>query len=107
MVKIRLSRTGKKNLATYRIVITTAREKRESNAIEYIGYYLPHQKKIEINKERAKYWLGVGAQPTETVKSFFVKEGLVKEEKQKKIYNHKPGKQSTERKAKLETAKTK
>jgi len=102
MVKIRLSRTGRKNLASYRLVITPAREKRESSAIEYIGYFLPHEKKTSINAERAKYWLSVGAQPTPTVKSLLIKEGVIEKSKHVKTFTHKPGKKSTERKAKKE-----
>jgi small subunit ribosomal protein S16 len=103
MVKIRLSRTGRKNLATYRIVITPAREKRESNFIEQVGFYLPHDKKIEINKERVEYWMSVGAQPTETVKALLIKQGIVKAPKHKKTYSHKPGKKSQERASKKAT----
>ncbi len=97
MVKIRLTRTGRKNLASYRIVITNAREKRDSKFIEYIGFFNPHTKTIEINKERAQYWLSVGAQPTDRVKFMFIKEGLVKKPENKKVYSKKPGKNATEK----------
>ncbi len=105
MVKIRLSRTGRKNLASYRIVITPAREKRDSKFIELVGHYLPHDKKIEIKKDRVEYWMSVGAQPTETVKALFVKQGIIKADKNKRTFNHKPGKKSIDRNAK-KTAKS-
>jgi small subunit ribosomal protein S16 len=68
-VKIRLKRMGKIRAPYYRVVIMDARTKRDGRAIEEIGKYHPtHEPSvIEINSERALYWLGVGAQPTEQV----------------------------------------
>jgi|SRR5690606_12634110 len=102
MVKIRLTRTGKKNSPSYRVVVTPAREKRESKFIEYIGHYSPITKKIEIKNDRAEYWLSVGAQPTDTVRALLIKQGVIKAEKTKKQFNKQPGRKATERKAKKE-----
>ena len=68
-VKIRLKRLGKIRAPYYRVVIMDSRTKRDGRAIEEIGKYHPTQEPslIEINSERALYWLGVGAQPTEQV----------------------------------------
>lgn len=68
-VKIRLKRMGKIRNAQYRIVIMDSRAKRDGRAIEEIGIYQPKSDPsvIEIKSERAQYWLGVGAQPSETV----------------------------------------
>lgn len=68
-VKIRLKRMGKIRSPHYRIVVMDARTKRDGRAIEEIGIYHPKNEPsvIEINSERAQYWLGVGAQPTEAV----------------------------------------
>jgi small subunit ribosomal protein S16 len=68
-VKIRLKRMGKIRAPFYRVVIMDSRTKRDGRAIEEIGKYHPtHEPSvIEINSERALYWLGVGAQPTEQV----------------------------------------
>jgi small subunit ribosomal protein S16 len=68
-VKIRLKRMGKIHAPYYRIVVADSRTKRDGRAIEEIGLYHPTQDPsvIEINSERALYWLGVGAQPTEQV----------------------------------------
>ena len=68
-VKIRLKRMGKIRAPYYRIVVADSRTKRDGRAIEEIGIYHPiHEPStIEINSERALYWLGVGAQPTEQV----------------------------------------
>ncbi len=68
--KIRLKRMGKKFYAFYRVVIMDSRQKRDGRAIEEIGTYNPNTQPstIVIDSERAQYWLGVGAQPTEQVK---------------------------------------
>lgn len=67
--KIRLKRMGKKFYAFYRVVIMDSRTKRDGRAIEEIGTYNPNTQPstININSERAQYWLGVGAQPTDQV----------------------------------------
>ena len=68
-VKIRLKRLGKIRAPHYRVVIMDSRAKRDGRAIEEIGKYHPTQEPslIEIDSERAQYWLGVGAQPSEQV----------------------------------------
>ena len=68
-VKIKLKRIGKTRNAQYRIVIADARTARGGRAIEEIGIYQPKQEPslIRVDSERAQYWLGVGAQPTEAV----------------------------------------
>ena len=68
-VKIKLKRLGKIRAPHYRIVVADARTKRDGRAIEEIGKYHPKQDPslIEVDSERAQYWLGVGAQPTEPV----------------------------------------
>jgi small subunit ribosomal protein S16 len=68
-VKIRLKRLGKLRTPHYRIVVADSRKKRDGRVIEEIGRYIPTENPsfIEVNSERAQYWLGVGAQPTEQV----------------------------------------
>jgi small subunit ribosomal protein S16 len=68
-VKIKLKRMGKIRAPQYRIVIADARTKRDGRAIEEIGKYHPKEDPslIEVNSDRAQYWLSVGAQPTEPV----------------------------------------
>ena len=67
--KIRLKRLGKIRAPYYRIVVADSRTKRDGRVIEEIGKYHPTEEPslIEISSERAQYWLGVGAQPTEQV----------------------------------------
>jgi small subunit ribosomal protein S16 len=68
-VKIRLKRLGKIRAPYYRVVVADSRTKRDGRVIEEIGKYHPTEEPslIEIKSERAQYWLGVGAQPTEQV----------------------------------------
>ena len=67
--KIKLMRIGKMREPHYRIVVADARTKRDGRSIEAIGEYHPKDdpSRITVNSERAQYWLGVGAQPTEAV----------------------------------------
>ncbi|MDP7735872.1 30S ribosomal protein S16 [Mycobacterium paragordonae] len=68
-VKIKLTRLGKIRNPQYRIAVADARTRRDGRSIEVIGRYHPKEEPslIEIDSERAQYWLGVGAQPTEPV----------------------------------------
>ncbi|MCV7193918.1 30S ribosomal protein S16 [Mycolicibacterium brumae] len=68
-VKIKLTRLGKIRNPQYRVIVADARTRRDGRAIEVIGRYQPKDEPslIEIDSERAQYWLGVGAQPTEPV----------------------------------------
>jgi small subunit ribosomal protein S16 len=71
--KIKLMRLGKMRAPYYRIVVADARTKRDGRSIETIGKYHPKEEPsfIEVDSERAQYWLGVGAQPTEAVAAIF------------------------------------
>src|SRR5690606_41024773 len=68
-VKIRLKRLGKIRVPQYRVVVVDSRKKRDVRVIEEIGKYHPKEEPslIDVTSDRAQYWLGVGAQPTEAV----------------------------------------
>ncbi|WP_181310519.1 30S ribosomal protein S16 [Nocardioides campestrisoli] len=70
-VKIRLKRLGKVRVPQYRIVVVDSRKKRDGRVIEEIGKYHPKEEPslIDVVSDRAQYWLGVGAQPTEAVEA--------------------------------------
>jgi small subunit ribosomal protein S16 len=75
MIKIRLARGGRKKVPYYRIIATNCTSPRDSKFLEKLGTYNPlaakdSETRITINKERAEYWLSVGAQPTEKVAKF-------------------------------------
>ena len=78
-VKIRLKRMGAHKQPFYRVVVADSRAPRDGKFIEEIGYYNPmtEPKEIKIDVEKAKKWLGNGAQPTETVKTLFKKSGII------------------------------
>jgi small subunit ribosomal protein S16 len=75
MVRIRLKRGGNKNNPVYRIVVANGRSPRDGRFIEEIGTYNPKTKgtNYTLDLGRAQYWMGVGAQPSETVASFIKK----------------------------------
>ncbi len=77
--KIRLARHGKKNYAFYHIVVADSRSPRDGRFIEKIGTYNPNTNPatIELNFERALYWVGVGAQPTDTTRSILSYQGVM------------------------------
>ena len=78
-VKIRLKRMGMKKKPFYRVVVADVNSPRDGRFIEEIGYYNPVSEPVEmkIDEERAKYWLGVGAQPTDTVRGLLKKGGVL------------------------------
>lgn len=79
MVKLRLRRMGANNQPFYRIVAVDARVKRDGKYIECVGWYDPKPKDLKLNIEtdRAIYWLSVGAQPSDTVRSLLRKAGVL------------------------------
>ncbi|GAB4159733.1 MAG: 30S ribosomal protein S16 [Planctomycetota bacterium] len=83
-VKIRLKRMGRKNRPFYRIVVADARTQRDGTPIEIIGHYDPisrDSKNWDLKRDRAAYWLSVGAQPSETVTTFLKREEIWPREK--------------------------
>lgn len=95
MLKIRLSRGGRKKLPFYRILVTNVTSPRDSKFLEKVGTYNPllakdDEKRITIKKDRIEYWLGVGAQPTQKVAKFLIDLGV--EGANKHQPNYKPKK---------------
>ena len=78
-VKIRLRRMGAKKAPFYRVVVADSRYPRDGRFIEEIGYINPltDPATVEIDAEAAKKWIANGAQPTETVKAYFKKNGIL------------------------------
>ena len=71
MLKIKLSRTGKRNQPHYRIIVAEARSKRDGKCADIIGHYNPLIKTnaVVVDKDKYNYWISQGALPTDTVKS--------------------------------------
>ena len=101
-LSIRLSRGGSKKRPYYRIVVADARSPRDGKFIEKIGNYNPLRAKdaenrIVLDAERAKYWLGNGAQPTDRVARFLDQAGVRERAARNNPNKGKPGEKATER----------
>ena len=109
MLKIRLSRGGRKKLPFYRILVTNHTSPRDSKFLEKVGTYNPlladdKEGRVTIDKERIEHWLSVGAQPTERVAGFLVALGVKGAEKYKPDFKPKDKGSNMKKKA-LEAAK--
>lgn len=80
-VRIRLKRVGRRHRAAFRLTAVDKRRPRDSRVIEELGSFDPvfpkPEQQLQINRERVEYWLGVGAQPTETVRRMLEKQGIL------------------------------
>ena len=81
MVVIRLRRTGKTKQPSYRLVVTDKRSPRDGKFIEIVGHYNPvrQPKELAVKGDRVRYWLGVGAQPSDTVVRLLKQTGVLDE----------------------------
>jgi small subunit ribosomal protein S16 len=79
MVRIRLRRQGAKKQPSYRVVVADQHSPRDGRILENIGFYNPttDPETVTIDADRARYWLGVGAQPSESVARLLKKQGLL------------------------------
>ena len=101
-VKIRLARGGAKKRPYYYIVVANSRDPRDGRFIERVGTHNPllpkdHEDRVKLKEERIKYWLGVGAQPTDRVARFLDAAGLYKREARNNPKKGLPGKKRLER----------
>jgi len=83
MVKIRLTRTGRKHYHTFRLVAAESTSPRDGRFIEILGHYNPNlpnndEGHLVLNKERIEHWIGKGAQPSQTVWTLLRKQGINK-----------------------------
>ncbi len=87
MVRIRLRRVGRKKSPAYRIVVADSQSPRDGKFIEIIGQYAPRMAEggLKIDEERANYWLGVGAQPSDTVRSLLRRAGVLKRRHEQRL----------------------
>ncbi len=79
MVRIRLKKFGSKKRPYYRIVVQDSRKPRDGTSIEDVGLYHPievEEKQISFNEDRIRYWIGVGAQPSDTVRKILNKKNF-------------------------------
>lgn len=97
MLSIRLSRTGKKNAPSYRVIVTEKSRDPWGKYLEILGFYNPRlaSKIFNLKEDRLKYWLSVGAKLTPTIHNLLVNQGVIKAEK---VRVTKPKKKETEEK---------
>ncbi len=82
MLKIRLQRVGRKNDASFRIVVTeSTRGPKAGDVVELLGSYDPKQDVFNVKKDRVEYWISVGAQTSDTVNNLFVSNKIIKGDK--------------------------
>ena len=101
-VAIRLSRGGAKKRPYYRIVVADSRSSRDGKYLEQIGTYNPllpkdSGERVKINEDRAKYWIGVGAKPSDRVHRFFDAAGILEREARSNPKKGEPGEKAKER----------
>ena len=82
MLRIRFTRVGKKNAASFRLVLTPKLSSTKNGKfLEILGFYNPRTKEKGVKAERIQYWISKGALPSDTAHNFLVKEGIVKGKK--------------------------
>ncbi len=84
MVKIRLRRVGAKKQPSYRVVVADSRSPRDGRFIEIVGHYNPRTEPptVVLKEDRIRYWLGVGAQPSESVERILKSQGFFGSERE-------------------------
>lgn len=87
MVKIRLKRMGAKKAPFYRVVVADSRDSRDGRFIESIGYYdaTTQPATVKLDAAKALEWMSKGAQPTDTVRNLFSKNGIMKQFAEQKV----------------------
>ncbi len=108
-VVIRMKRTGRRNRPCYRISVADRRAPRDGNTLESLGLYDPIASNVDaqltLNVERAKYWVSQGAQPSETVRSIFEKQGVYEGRPEKKKRDRSGRKNKTKKHERREVRK--
>lgn len=87
MLRIRLQRLGRNKQPTYRVIVSEQYRDTQHGSIEILGNYIPtlKPKVVELNAERIKYWISVGAQPSETLNNLFISQGIITGKKAKPV----------------------
>lgn len=85
MLKIRLSRTGKKNSPSFRIVVTEHYKPVKAGMISHLGFYNPSSKQFQINKDKLEEWMKKGATCSDTVNNLLVREKIFKKDRVIKV----------------------
>src|SRR4030042_3929923 len=105
MLKIRLSRVGKKNNAAFRIVVTEHYKPVKAGFIEHIGFYNPHSKQFQINKDKLGIWMKKGATCSVSINNLLVREKIFKKDKLIKVTRAPKKKEEEEKKSEAKEEK--
>ena len=103
MLRIRLSRVGKKNKAQFRVTVADGRRSPTGKFIEILGHYNPHTKEKVFKNDRIEYWISRGAKPSPTVHNFLVDAKIIKGEK---VRSWKPKKKEEDKKEQVKKPET-
>jgi len=107
MLKIRLQRVGRKNDSSFRVVVTDSkRGPKSGDNVELLGSYSPHSNDIQIDGDRVKHWMSVGAQVSDTMRNLLIREKIIEGKKVNVLPKKNPiVKEATEEEKKAEEAK--
>ena len=105
MLKIKLSRIGKKNKPMYRLIISEQAKDPYGNSLEILGSYNPHSKELQVKQDRIKYWISQGAQMTPTINNLLVGQKIIEGDKVKASKAKKKKKETEESAKPKEEAK--
>lgn len=99
-VRIRLARAGRKKVPFYHVVAVDSRKRRDSGFIEQLGYYNPliekgNKDRLSLNSDRVKYWLSVGAKPSDRAALLLIEAGIEGAEKYRPVFTPKAKKEET------------
>ena len=103
MLRIRLSRVGKKNKAQFRVTVADGRRSPTGKFIEILGHYNPHTKEKVFKNDRIEYWISKGAKPSPTIHNFLVDAKIIKGEK---VRSWKPKKKEEDKKKETKKPET-
>lgn len=110
MLVIRLARAGRKNKATFRLVLQEKTQAPKSASIETLGSFNPHMPKreeqMQLKKDRIEYWLKQGAQPSTTVHNMLVELGIISAPKRRSVFTKKEEPKGEEKPAEAAAAAT-
>lgn len=81
MLRIRMSRMGRKNFPTYRLIVSERTKDTFGDLSQIVGNYNPHTKEVSLQKEKILHWISKGAQPTDTVHNLLVSQGVIQAKK--------------------------
>ena len=100
MLAIKFARRGKKHQPIFRLIVLDKRKDPFGDFLENLGYYNPRTKEAKLKKERIRYWISKGAQPTDSVHNFLINQGVIKGKKRNVLKRHRKEEKEKEKETK-------